>query len=389
MVVLMKKIIVIGIIIILVVIIGILMFTGIGEEMRTYLYDKVFIPKEVISSDNQDNLKITYTYRWQEESFDIDVTDTTLIKMIQDNILNKELNNYSGQIGLAVLGQYKVNFGDNISFEFDNYDNDGFVMMNNNNKCFLTKINPDILAKVVEIVDVKLTEKVEQYKTSQISITRAEKNDNDIILEKQIINIEEKTAIEYIINQCKNIYTREINYELSMVTPDYEMDFNNNVKLLIYSENERGWMLKDGILLEAYGLNSFDTILENCFDNIEQKRQMFTTDKIDIISPNKQIELTDAEAIEKITTSLIYSKIYRPDWLEGYDIKEEYDTGIKVKINDNEFLIPGIKMIGNRYIIDKDNKINLCFTLQNIEQYINELLGIKQEENKGVTYVGI
>lgn len=388
----MKKkigIIILLIIIALIIVIGILMFTGIGGEIRAFIYYKIHTPQEIIYLNKQDHIKVTYTYQYQEESFDVDITDTELIKMINNSIINKKLDNYSSQIGLAVMGQYKVNLGNNTSFTFDSYDADGFVMMFNEDKKFLTKINPEILKRVIEIVDAKLTENVEIYKTNKISITKAEKGENDAILKKDNTNIEEKTAIEYIINQCKNVYTKEINYEPSIVNPDYEINFNNNIKLLLYSQNERGWMLKDGFLLEAYGLNSFDTILENAFENISEKKQMFTTDKIKIISPNKEIEITNKDTVEKITTTLIYSKIYRPDWIENYNIKEEYDTGIKVKINDNEFLIPGIKTIGNRYVITKDNKISLCFPLQNIEKDINELLGIKQEENKGIVSIGI
>lgn len=380
----MKKIIVIclSIFILLGITLWVLMFTEIGEKTRIYLYEEFTIPKEVVLLEEQDNIKITYTYRWQEESFDIDVNDKEFIKMIQDNISNKQLNNYTSQIGLSILGQYKVNLGNNISFEFDSYNDNGFVMMYDSNKHFLTKINPEIIERIVEIVDEKLTKNVEQYKTNKITITKKEENN--------YVDIQEKTAIEYIINQCKNIYTKEIHdYMPDIADPDYEIDFNNNIKLLIYNENSRGWLLKGTTLLEAYGLDTFNTILENSFDNIELKRQMFTTDKIYIISPNKQIELTDKESIEKITTNLIYAKIYRPEWLENYNIKEEYNTGIKIKINDSEFLIPGNKIIGNRYVIDKDNKVNLCFTLQNIEQYVNELLGIKQEKYEGYTFIGI
>jgi len=236
----------------------------------------------------------------------------------------------------------------------------------------------------MDIVDEKLTQNVEIYKTNKISITKVEKGEKDVTIVKEDTTIiEEKTAIEYMINQCKNVYTKEMDYEPSLVHPDYEIDFNNGVKLLVYKQKERGFMIKDGFILEAYGLTVLDTILENAFENIAEKKQMFTTDKIKILSPNKEIEITDKDMVEKITTVLLYSKIYRTDWLEGYNIKEEYDTGIKVNIKDNTFLIPGIKTIGNRYVITKDNTIHLCFPLQNIEQDINELLGIQQEKNTG------
>lgn len=371
--------------IILSVVIGLIIFTGLGGEIKSYLYYKISTPKEVVSLDIPDHINVTYTYMWQEESFNVDVTDIELIKMIEDDISNRKLDNYSSQIGLAIIGEYKVYLGNDISFAFDSYDDDGFVMMHNNDKYFLTRINPEILRRIISIVDIKLTENIQIFKTDKITITKAILEDNKAtILNKYNVNIDEKTAIEYILNQCKNVYTKEIDYQPSIVHPDYEIDFNNNVKLLIYKENQRGWLLQDGILSEAYGLNVFDTFLENAFNDIEQKKKMFSTDKITIVSPDKSVEITNKDTIEKITTPLIYSSITRPDWIQDYNITKEYNTGIKIKINDNEFLIPGIKMIGNRYVITKDNKISLCFPLQDIEKYINELLGNEEKISNGI-----
>lgn len=389
----MKKklgIIILIIFIIIAAVIGVLMFTGIGGEIKSFIYYKIHTPQETVSLDKQEHIKVTYTYRWQEENFSIDVTDTELIKLIENNISNKKLDNYSSQIGLAIMGEYNVELGNDISFTFDSYDDDGFVMMNDKDKQFLTKINPEILKRIIEIVDVKLTENIQIFKTDKITATKRIMQENKAsVLNEYKVDIEEKTAINYILEQCKNVYTEDINYELSIVAPDYELDFNNNVKLLIYKENQKGFMLKDGFLLRAYGLNSFDTILENTFDNLETKKQMFTGDKITIKSSNKSIEITNKDTIEKIVTPLIYSKIYRPDWIENYNIAEEYNTGIKININDNEFLIPGISTIGNRYVITKDNKISLCFPLQNIEKYAYELLGIKEEKYTGAMNMGI
>lgn len=377
-------------IIILSVAIGIVMSTGLGGEIRSYLYYKISTPKEVVSLDIPEHINVTYTYMWQGENFNVDVTDIELIKMIEDDISNRKLDNYSSQIGLVIMGEYKVDLGNDISFTFDYYDDEGFVMMYNNDKHFLTKINPEILKRIISIVDIKLTENIQIFKTDKITITKAILEDNKAtILNKCNVDIDEKTAIEYILNQCKNVYIKEIAYQPSIVHPDYEIDFNNNVKLLIYKENQRGWLLQDGILSEAYGLNVFDTFLENSFNDIEQKKKMFNADKITILSPDKSLEITNKDTIERITTPLIYSSITRPDWIQDYDITEEYNTGIKVTINDNEFLIPGIKTIGNRYVITKDNKISLCFPLQDIEKYINELLGINKEKNVGPISIGI
>lgn len=352
------------------------MFTSIGEEIRNYISYKILVPKENIQIENKENIKISYTYRWSNEGFDIEVTDKQIINSIIENISNKKLNNYSGQIGLAIMGEYKVDLGNSISFEFDRY-NDGYVMMKTPNKNFLTKIDSKIVKKVIEIVDEKLTQNIEIFKTNKITIY---KNNEEY---KEQTQIEEKTAIEYIMEMCKNIYTKEISYEPNIIVPNYEIQFSNNVKLLIYSKEDKGWLLKDGFLSEAYGLNTFETIIENTLDNREEREKMFKTNKITIISPEKSIEVTNENIIEKITTNLMYSTIGEPKWLEAYDIKEEYNSGIKVKLNDYEFLIPGDKKIGNRYIISKDKKIKLCYPLQDIEQYIYEVLGIKKEKKQG------
>ena len=381
-----KKVVILILVIVavLLVLTGIIMYTDIGQEIKIFLYEQLELPKETITIGNLENVTIKYTYDGVEsESFDISTTDSELIEMIKE-ISNKKLANYSGSLMLAVLGKYTVDLGDDIQIQFDNYDEDGYVRIVNKDNSFLTKINPDILKKVVDIVDEKLTENIKIFETDKITISQ---KDN---LEQ--IEITEKTAIDYLLEQCKNVYIKEVNYEPSIVTPDYQIDFNNNIVLNIYKENEKGWIFKDGILSEAYGLNSFDTIIDNALENNETKREMFTTNLIVLTDNNKTIEITDTNSIEKITTPLIYSSIATPEWLENYDITDEYNNGIKVKINDYEYLIPGKingVTIGNRYIISEDGKISLCFPLVSIDEYINELLGNKVDKSGGTTIIAI
>ena len=381
-----KKIVIIILVIVavLLVLTGIIMYTDIGQEIKIFLYEQLELPKENIKIEELENVTIKYTYDGVEaESFEISTTDSELIEMIKE-ISNKKLPNYSGSLMLAVLGKYTVDIGNDIQIQFDNYDEDGYVRIVNKDNSFLTKINPDILKKVVDIVDKKLTENIKIFETDKITISQ---KDN---LEQ--IEITEKTAIDYLLEQCKNVYIKEVNYEPSIVTPDYKIDFNNNIVLNIYKENEKGWIFKDGILSEAYGLNSFDTIIDNVLENNETKREMFTTNLIVLTDNNKTIEITDIDSIEKITTPLIYSSISTPEWLENYDITDEYNNGIKVKINSYEYLIPGKingVTIGNRYIISEDGKISLCFPLVSIDEYINELLGNKVDKSGGTTIIAI
>lgn len=377
----MKKkvvIIVLVIVVILLVLSGIIIFTDAGQGVRTFLYEQLVLPKRTVTIGDLENVVITYKYD-EEESFDITTEDAELIKMIEE-ISNKRLVDHSSQIGLAYLGYYKVDLGNDVSFCFDNYDDDGLVFITDKDKTFLTKINPEILEKVIEIVDEKLAEKAKIFETDRVTLSQKDNSNK--------IEITEKTAVDYILEQCKNVYIKEIDYLPSIVSPDYELEFNNEVSLLIYKDNSKGWLLKDGILSEAYGVDTFENIIKNALEDNQTKKEMFTTDKIAIEYKDKSIEITDKEQIEKITTPLIYSKIESRDFLKTYDITEEYNGGIKVKINNYEYLIPGKKgktTIGNRYIISQDGEISLCFPLASIDSYINELLGIKVEQTGGST----
>ena len=381
----MKKkvvIIVLVIVVILLVLSGIIIFTDAGQGVRTFLYEQLVLPKRTVTIGDLENVVITYKYD-EEESFDITTEDAELIKMIEE-ISNKRLVDHSSQIGLAYLGYYKVDLGNDVSFTFDNYDDDGFVFITDKDRTFLAKIEPRILEKVMDIVDQELTERTKIFQTDKVTLSQKDNTNK--------ITITEKTAVDYILEQCKNVYIKEINYLPSIVTPDYELDFNNDIILAIYKDNAKGWLLKDGILSEAYRVDTFENIIENALEDNPTKREMFSTDKITIEYKNKSIEITDNEQIEKITTPLIYSDIATPSWLENHDITEEYNGGIKVKINNYEYLIPGKKgdvTIGNRYIISQDGQISLCFPLKSIDSYINELLGIEVEQAGGATVIAI
>ena len=381
----MKKkvvIIVLVIVVILLVLSGIIIFTDAGQGVRTFLYEQLVLPKRTVTIGDLENVVITYKYD-EEESFDITTEDAELIKMIEE-ICNKRLVDHSSQIGLAYLGYYKVDLGNDVSFTFDNYDDDGFVFITDKDRTFLAKIEPRILEKVMDIVDQELTERTKIFQTDKVTLSQKDNTNK--------IEITEKTAVDYILEQCKNVYIKEINYLPSIVTPDYELDFNNDIILAIYKDNAKGWLLKDGILSEAYRVDTFENIIKNALQDNQTKREMFATDKITIEYKNKSIEITDNEQIEKITTPLIYSDIATPSWLEDHDITEEYNGGIKVKINNYEYLIPGKKgdvTIGNRYIISQDGEISLCFPLKSIDSYINELLGIEVEQAGGATVIAI
>ena len=214
------------------------MFTDSGKETMKFLYEEFTLQKESIKMEKPDKIKITYTYYLQDEKFDLDITDEELIQLIQESINNKKLKDYTSTILLAIAGYYNVDLGNGISFMFDNYDKDGYVMLNNNGNQFLTTINSEILKQVIEKVDVVLTKRASAFKTDKVTVNQGEKE----------VEITEKTALEYILNQSKNIYSKEIDFVPEIMQPDYEMDFNNNIKLYIYKQNAQGWMEKNGTI---------------------------------------------------------------------------------------------------------------------------------------------
>ncbi len=367
-----KVVIIISIIVaILIILVGMLMFTGLGEGIR----DKISIQKEDVTIEEQEykneeqkHIKVTYTYLMENESFDIDVTDKELIKMIDDSILNKEFDDYSEKVSFPISGIYKVNLGNNIDFSFARYDAEGFVNLNNKGQYIVTKINPQILRKVQDIVDKKITENAQIFKTDKVTITNKE--------DKQI-SIERKTALDYIFNECRECYFKELDYkESDFVKPNYLIDFNNGVKMLMYSET--GFLIKDEIQYELFYITSnLDSILEYTFDeDIDNKEQMFSTDKITITNPNKTIEITDKDIIEKITTPIIYSHITPQElsnkMINNLNIIDEYNNGTKIKVNDYEILIS--TRTDNIYIISSDKKIKPIEPLQGFRKYVNELL---------------
>ena len=146
--------------------------------------------------------------------------------------------------------------------------------------------------------------------------------------------------------------------------------------MLMYSET--GFLIKDEIQYELFYITSnLDSILEYAFDeDIDNKEQMFSTDKITITNPNKTIEITDKDIIEKITTPIIYSHITPQElsnkMINNLNIIDEYNNGTKIKVNDYEILIS--TRTDNIYIISSDKKIKPIEPLQGFRKYVNELL---------------
>lgn len=355
-------------IIIMIIVAYIMMFTDFGQEIRSNLYDKYGMEKEIVTIEKPSSVKVAYKYGMSNVGFEINVTDEEVIDNLVNGISNKELNNETkAGIMLAIMGKYEVDFGNGTKIKFDSYHN-GYIKLCNNEKEFITQINSESLEKIGDIINRKLANDAKMFNTDKITITNTE--------DKQV-DITRKTAVEYILNECKDIGTKEIGRETIKEKLKYKINFNNGIEILQYDDTYKSILIKDGAQYEAYGVGALDRILELAFYDSEQKAEMFNTDKIIIESPSKSIEITNKDIIEKITTPIVYSDLQERDYISERDITEEYKNVIKVKINDYELLVSdkrGTFTMGDRYIIYPDKTRKMYFLLEDIEDYVNDLL---------------
>lgn len=149
------EIIVLIVLIIVIILAVILKYTKIGQEIIESISSKFESKTEVITIEQPEKIKLTYTEKLSMEDFDMEVSDEELIKMIVDNISNKELfNETKAGLMLMIFGDYKVDLGNGVSFAFDDCDA-GYIKIYTPEKEFITKINPELLKKIKDIVDTE------------------------------------------------------------------------------------------------------------------------------------------------------------------------------------------------------------------------------------------
>lgn len=349
-------------------------FTDLGQQIVSYFYNQYGIKREVVTIEKPEKIKITYTYGHAvpgDKSFEIEVTDENTITALVDSISNQKLRNETkAGIMLYILGNYTVDFGNSTTIKFDEAFREKeqeYIKLKSSEMEFITQIDNAGLNMIRDIIDVRLTGETKKFKTDKVTVSNKQ---------NEKVNIERKSALEYLLKQCKYIYTEELenDKEIDIAMPDERINFNNGIGILKYDNIDSGFLFDNGKQYRVYQLGGFVQILEYAFQKSEEKEKWFHTNEITITSPDKTVKVTNIEAIEKIATAMIYSDIQERDWLLEYDITSEYENGTKIKMNDYEYLIPGDKRIGNRYIISKDKKLQLCFPLYEIEGMVNDLL---------------
>ena len=149
------EIVVLIVLIIVIMLVIILKYTKTGQDIMESIYSKFESKTEVLTIEKPEKIKLTYIEKLSMEGFDMEVSDEELIKMIVDNISNKELfNETKAGIMLMIFGEYKVDLGNGVSFAFDDCD-DGYIKIYTPEKEFITKINPEVLKKIEDVVDEK------------------------------------------------------------------------------------------------------------------------------------------------------------------------------------------------------------------------------------------
>lgn len=144
------------VLIVVILLIVISKYTIIGQDIMESISSKFESKTEVITIEEPKKIKLTYVEKSSMESFDIEVSDDELIKMIVDNISNKELfNETKAGIMLMIFGEYRVDLENDISFKFDDYNKEGYIKIHTPEKEFITKINPEVLKKIKDIVDTE------------------------------------------------------------------------------------------------------------------------------------------------------------------------------------------------------------------------------------------
>lgn len=360
------KIIIFIVIIIIAIFVCIIKFKDFRQEVSGNTYK---IEKEIVLIEKPKSIKVSYHYGSSDVGIEIDMTDEEIINELVDAISNNELNNETkAGLMLEIIGKYEIDFGNGKKIKFDRLNSE-YIKICDKEKEFITKIElKSPLKKIGTIIDKKLTEDAKMFNTDKITVTN---------IENKKVDITRKTALEYILKECKDIGVKQIEDSTINEKLKYKINFNNGIEIIQYDGLNKGTLIENSTKYEVYGLEVLYKILEFAFYDSEEKDKMFSADKIIIESSSKSIEITDKDIIEKITTPIVYSDLQERDYISNRDIEEEYNNAIKVKINDYELLVSDKNKdtrMGDRYIIYPDKTRKMYFLLEDIEDYVNELL---------------
>lgn len=138
--------------ILVVTILLIILCLGLGFSNNLFRSLKNTFIKETLEIDEINKIDIMYKEN-NEQSINIECTDKEILNTITAKMLNQKLQNYTGKITTGIVGKYTVILDDNINFRFDEYDPEGVIIVQKDNKSFVTKISPRIMRLIIEYVE--------------------------------------------------------------------------------------------------------------------------------------------------------------------------------------------------------------------------------------------
>lgn len=324
-----------------------------------YAYGYNVATAELLNKMNKDEKYI--------DILEIKLEDENLRKI--STLLEKQSYKKVNDIGLVVLDVYEVKINDEIELsicpgeEYASYYPKG-------KKSFLIEISEELVNEIDRIVQEEAKKNIKEFSSQKITIISEDNRKINIIDEEDIKQLKEKSMCKKV-KADKNILENE--------KKSYTVDFNNGTKIYVYFASSLGKIIEEnGEEYYVVFIEGYEDIVETMFENyISGRNDSIRAEEIIVKYLGKDYRIKDEEKVKYIINKL---KTCNYDSYRGlYSLTEE-DYGeedIVIIIGNNKVIIPGNKVIANRYYIDEKGKTYMIWNLNELEKYFKELVDYK------------
>lgn len=324
-----------------------------------YAYGYNVATAELLNKMNKDEKYI--------DILEIKLEDENLRKI--STLLEKQSYKKVNDIGLVVLDVYEVKINDEIELsicpgeEYASYYPKG-------KKSFLIEISEELVNEIDRIVQEEAKKNIKEFSSQKITIISEDNRKINIIDEEDIKQLKEKSMCKKV-KADKNILENE--------KKSYTVDFNNGTKIYVYFASSLGKIIEEnGEEYYVVFIEGYEDIVETMFENyISGRNDSIRAEEIIVKYLWKDYRIKDEEKVKYIINKL---KTCNYDSYRGlYSLTEE-DYGeedIVIIIGNNKVIIPGNKVIANRYYIDEKGKTYMIWNLNELEKYFKELVDYK------------
>ena len=347
----------------------------------------------------------------------IEITEQEQVKALTKSFESLDITDYSDKVGLIISGIYQVDFENGTKILFDS-NTDEYASLIKDEKKSLIKIPTEFKDTIIKKVDEKLTEKAMQYQTDKITIIPQVEQENqepevyesiepiEGTEQENIVNnleeitdtdvgeetnqleentipkgafvIEDKYALQSILEDCKNIATSK-NANANNFVKDYEIDFNNGIRIEVFIKECIGKMHKEnqGVEIVKLPVGLVD-LISNRIDNEKSgKTELFNVEMLTIEHNGIATDITDIEKVQGITQRLMYSKIAHLNYLDSETFKiETTPEDYILNINNCRIVIYGNPNYASRQIIYQDGTYDDITLMKGLEEYIKTLVNV-------------